>query len=64
MQPTLKVFKSGGENIRPYYQLLLSLPIKLLGIVGSQIKIEKIFFLVVILKNLRKCKLQANNLDA
>jgi len=34
---------------------------QILGIVGSQIKIERIFFLMGILTNLRRCHLQSKN---
>jgi hypothetical protein len=34
-----------------------------LGIVGSQIEIERIYFLVDILTNLMRCHLQTNNLE-
>jgi hypothetical protein len=34
-----------------------------LGIVGSQIEIEKIFSLAGILMNLRRCRLQIENLE-
>jgi hypothetical protein len=44
MQTTLNVFKSGGEHMRPCYQLLFFLAHQILGIVGSQIRIEKNFF--------------------
>ncbi len=36
---------------------------QILGIVGSQIETNKIFSLVGILANLRKCCLQSKNLD-
>jgi hypothetical protein len=36
---------------------------KILGLVGSQIEVEKIFLLARILTNLRGCHLQLKNLD-
>jgi hypothetical protein len=36
---------------------------QILGIVGSQIEIERIFSLVGILTNLRRCRLQLENLE-
>ncbi len=39
------------------------LALQILGIVGSQIETERIFSLVGIFTNLRKCRLLPNNLD-
>jgi hypothetical protein len=36
---------------------------QILGIVGSQIEIERIFSLTRILTSLKKCRLQSENLD-
>ncbi len=36
---------------------------QILGIVGSHIEIERIFSLVGIFTNLKRCRLQSDNLD-
>jgi hypothetical protein len=46
-----------------FFPIVAFLAHQILGIVKSQIEIEKIFSLANILINLRRCKLQKNNLD-
>jgi hypothetical protein len=45
------------------FPIFAFLACQILGIVGSQIEIERIFSLVDILSNLRRCHLQTNNLE-
>ncbi len=45
------------------FPIFAFLACQVLGIVGSQIEIERIYFLVDILTNLMRCHLQTNNLE-
>jgi hypothetical protein len=63
MQRTLIVHWNGGENMNPCFQLLFSLLVKSLGLWDYKIEIEKIFSLVGILTNLKRCRLKIDNLD-
>jgi hypothetical protein len=50
-----------GEKMKPYFLQLVFWLVKSLGIVGSQIEIERIFSLMGILTNLRRYRLQSEN---
>jgi hypothetical protein len=51
------VLFNGEENMKPYFLHLVFWPIKILCIVQPQIETERIFSLVDILINLRRCHL-------
>jgi hypothetical protein len=63
MQSTLVVFLGGGKTMNPCFPTIAFMTHNFFGIVGSQIEIEKIFALVKILTNLRRCMLQTYILD-
>jgi hypothetical protein len=63
MLKTLSVHCSGGKNMKTCFLHLVFVLKKILGIVGYQIELEKIFSLVGILTNLMRCRLQSNFLN-
>jgi hypothetical protein len=63
MQKTSSALWSGGKNMNLCSQLLVFFSKQILRIIGSQIEIEKIFSLILILTNLKKCHLQLENLE-
>jgi hypothetical protein len=63
MQKTSSALWSDGKNMNLCSQLLVFFSKQVLGIIGSQIEIERIFYLTHILANLKKCHLQLENLE-
>jgi hypothetical protein len=63
MLKTSNVHCSGGKNMRTCFLIVGFCARQILGIVGCQIEIERIFSLIGILTNLRRYHLQSKNLD-